>query len=849
MKSVERRYNDIVKRIQRKLQMLEITYKAIDGTKSEVKAQNEWMQKEIDNILHPEPLGYESKSVKERQKKIANLLKDTDGKKTVIDSLEKKVSNIQAELEPSEQMQLESELSELSSKQKQLATLIKQEIERLGASTDDRKKLENDIEKAKNWLKTKLAEIKKLGGPVPLEAAKVEKEIAVHKKHQSELSDFNNDTLTEVMRQGNAVSKDCSSEDRAKLQTILDELNKSYTSAKVDIDDKLGALNKLLQGRNDFESEVAKCQSWLNEAEVAATPELRTTSLQLLEEQLAKFEKLSKEAEDVDKNIKKIKDKSKDIMDTLSDSNKLQLKEQVNILSDRFARINAIINDKKNILLKHIKEYKDAAAKIAAALEFLNEIQNKLKALNKPIGSKVEDVQPIIQAYESILADLKKNKTMLNELQGGNLHDLQDILTKQDDLMTTIEDQISKLKSLLLLREQFFALVKEIEEFISKYTDLTSEIERSNDSLEDKIKRYDDIIVKIQGCEALLATATDKGQQIAAEGTVIDRNNITELLQSLKQQLLTLRRTVESKRQEHEKAAAEHKKLAADLGEIINWLHDNEAVVHSRPLLNRDVASVDKKLIEHTTLVKNIHSHLDKLTKIMDLIKSDEGVPGSLQEMVSVAQFLKNSLPDELKDREKYLQDNKKYRQQYIQLVEKLNIWVNESSIRLDMGKNGTDFENIEADLEEHKSFFNTSEPEMKDLVGKKMQDIVDKIWASLAPSEQDELSKDHQKHNQLLKNTLNSAKSRQAQLEQDLEIWKDFCQLVEKIKAILEKNNIPDEAATSVDALRLHLEKLNHAKNDLEVSASILVSFKIDSWTKLEQLFSGQCRENRFVK
>lgn len=824
MKSVERRYNDISKRIQRKLQMLEITYKAIDGTKSEVTAQNEWMQKEIDNILHPELLGYESKSVKERQKKVANLLKENDSKKTVIDSLEKKVCNIQAELEPSEQMQLESELSELSSKQKQLASLIKQEIERLGACADNRKKLENDIEKARNWLKAKLAEIKKLGGSVPLEAAKVEKEIAVHKKHQNELSDFHNDTLTEVMRQGNAVSKDCSPEERAKLQAILEELNKSYTSAKVDIDDKLGALNKLLQGRNEFETEVAKCQSWLNEAEVAATPELRTTSLQLLEEQLAKFEKLSKETEDVEKNIRKIKDKSKDIMESLSDSNKLQLKEQVNVLSDRFARINAIINDKKSILQKHIKEYKDAAAKIAAALEFLNEIQNKLKALNKPIGSKVEDVQPIIQAYESILADLKKNKAMLNELQGGNLHDLQDILTQQDDLMSTIEDQISRLKSLLLLREQFFALVKEIEEFITKYTNITNEIERSNEPLEEKIKRYDDIIVKIQGCEALLATATDKGQQIAAEGTVIDRNNITELLQSLKQQLLTLRRTVESKRQEHERAAAEHKKIGSDLSEILQWLHDNEAAVHSRPLLNRDVASVDKKLIEHTALVKNIQSYLDKLTKITDIIKNDDGAPSSLLEMVSEANSLKTSLPAELANREKYLQDNKKHRQQYIQLVEKLTIWINEATIRLDMGKNGTDFENIESDLEEHKSFFHTSEPSMKDLVGKRMQDIVDKIWPSLAASEQEELSKDHQKHNQLLKNTLNSAKSRQAQLEQDLEIWKDFCQLVEKIKAILDKNDIQDEPVTSVDGLRLHLEKLNHAKNDLEVSHNLFI-------------------------
>lgn len=798
--------------------MLEITYKAIDGTKSEVAAQNEWLQKEIDNIHRPEPLGFESKSVKERQKKYSTLLKEADGKKTVIDSLEKKVGNIQADLEPSEQSQLESDLSELSSKQKQLVSLIKQEIERLGASGNARKKLENDIEKARNWLKTKLAEIKKLEGPVPLDTAKVEKGIVTHKKHQAELSDFNNDILSEIMRQGNAVSKDCSPDDKAKLQAILEELNKNFTSAEVDIEDKLATLTKVLQNRLEFESEVDKCERWLKEAEVAVTPELRTSSLQLLEEQLAKFEKLSKEADDIDKSINRIKDKSKNIAETLSDSNKLQLKEQVNVLSDKFGRLKAIINDKKQILLKHITSYKDAAAKIAAALEFLSEIQNKLKALNKPIGSKVEDVKPVIQAYENILSDLKKNRAMLNELEGRNLHDLQDIITKQDDLMTTIEDQISKLKSLLLLREQFFALIQEINDFIAKYTDVVNAVEKSNDSLDEKIKHYDDIIGKIQGCEALLATATDKGQQISAEGTVIDRNNITEMLQSLKQQLLTLRRTVEFKRQKHERAAAEHKKLLSDLTEGLQQLQNLETVVHSRPLLNREVTSVDKKLIEHATLCKNIQTILNKVTEITDAIKNEDGLPSTILEMVSEANSLKTSLPAELTEREKYLQDNKKYRQQYLQLVEKLNLWVNEANIRLDMGKNGTDFENIEADLDEHKSFFNASEPEMKVLVGQRMQAVVDKIWASLNEPEQEELSKDHQKHNQLLKNTLNSAKTRQAQLEQDLEIWKDFCQLLDKIRAILDKNDVKEETISSVDTLRRHLEKLLHAQNDLKV-------------------------------
>lgn len=105
--------------------------------------------------------------------------------------------------------------------------------------------------------------------------------------------------------------------------------------------------------------------------------------------------------------------------------------------------------------------------------------------------------------------------------------------------------------------------------------------------------------MKIQECEALLATATDKGEQIAAEGSAADRNTITEQLQSLKQQLTALRRAVERQRQQHEATAAEHVKLAAELDSILEWLHSHEAEVKSRPLLNIDVASVEKEQEKH----------------------------------------------------------------------------------------------------------------------------------------------------------------------------------------------------------------------------------------------------------
>lgn len=97
--------------------------------------------------------------------------------------------------------------------------------------------------------------------------------------------------------------------------------------------------------------------------------------------------------------------------------------------------------------------------------------------------------------------------------------------------------------------------------------------------------------------------ATDKGERIAEEGSSSDRNNITEQLQSLKQQLNILRKAVEKERQKLEATAAEHIKLAADLEQVLDWIRENEALVKSRPLLEININSVENDLKAHQVML------------------------------------------------------------------------------------------------------------------------------------------------------------------------------------------------------------------------------------------------------
>lgn len=206
----------------------------------------------------------------------------------VIDTLEKRVGNMQNELESNEQQQLENETKALRGEQSQLCTILTEGISSATAAADARRKFEADLERARSWIKSKSNNLKKLSGYLPLKASKVKQDIVQHGELETDIDSFSEKDLNDILKQGNNLLKECSEEDRARLNKILDELNKDYEELKSEAQEKQAALADLLQGRKAFENEIDKCQRWINEAEVATSSDLRTSSIDILREQLAK---------------------------------------------------------------------------------------------------------------------------------------------------------------------------------------------------------------------------------------------------------------------------------------------------------------------------------------------------------------------------------------------------------------------------------------------------------------------------------------------------------------------------------------------------------------------------------
>lgn len=79
---------------------------------------------------------------------------------------------------------------------------------------------------------------------------------------------------------------------------------------------------------------------------------------------------------------------------------------------------------------------------------------------------------------------------------------MQDVIYQIEDLISTIDQRLAKLKLALALREQFNDLVSDITMFTTKYTEIVREVERPGYSAQDKIKKYEE--VSLHGYEAVI---------------------------------------------------------------------------------------------------------------------------------------------------------------------------------------------------------------------------------------------------------------------------------------------------------------------------------------------------------
>lgn len=822
LKAFQRRENDIKKRIERKIQLLDMTNKNLDKLKTEIDQTKFFFDDNIEKLSTPFVLGYLVKPIEGYLQYLKNLSKDIENKQAFIDSLNKRITNMHSELDGSEQQKMKQCVMDLHKKEKKLSELVKSENVRAQQGLNYAKNLENKFDIIRSWINDQKAQSESKPLIISFAPSAIDYEVQEYRNRLQNIKDFSDGILNDTIEQVTSIKEQCGDSGKAELQKVVDVFLDDIQTLTMTCNQQLQNIEKILQKKKEYEQDSDGLLNWIKEINHILSTNVKTSSIQILEEQMHKYEGLLKEAESKEYVLKAIQDKADSLMENLSEVDRLNLTCQVKNLTDKFNLLILKLKERHNGIVDNIKQLKESQKQIAEYTQFILSIQQSIKELNKPIGSKTEDVVNLLREYENILNRLKAKKAEMSMQKISSLPQIKELLSTHDDIIDAIENQLRRLKQLLMLREQFIALVNEIVNFNVKYTDIVAHIEKSDDKIENKIKQYDKIMLKIHECEGLLLSANDKGMQIASEGTVEDRNNIIEQLQALKQQLQNLKQTVENLRQQHEKAANLYKNFESDLNKTINTLHEKEVAVKILPVLDIDTETVEQEIRKHDLLAADIQKLLVKLQSILDGIDNEKTLPSSLVDTVSVGRSLLKILPEAINDRKKYLDDNKEYRLAYVKHVGDFNNWINQVESDFMNDNDDIDFENVTSMMEKHISCVDNKLPDTNVLL-EKINECAKNIMPSLNNINKEELLRDLQKYTTSFKDTVARAEKSKLNLQNSYDLWRNYCQLQQSIEGLLSK--VPKETPIqSIDKLQEFLQKLNDKLRAIQVSLLLFI-------------------------
>lgn len=683
---------------------------------------------------------------------------------------------------------------------------------------EERSIYEQMLEQIRNWLRTK-SEAVVCPSIVPLKSVYAEKVLEKYKNLDNEIKQYSENNITGLKRQGAAFFKDCSEEDKDVLQSIQSDVDDKFNSIQHTLSGTINCLSNLLEARKDFEKEVDIAQKWLYKAEIAIQADVKNLNTpEGFKEQLKNLESLEDEREEANKRVTSIANMCADLLPYLNETDKFALGELVRDLQDKTDRVNANISDKTDFVRDAVEIQQKNMEKMSIHHEQLATIQKEIKALSRPVGRTVEDGQKLLSSYQEILKKVNELRKGLGEVQRSgdlNINDIRDVIKQQQDIIITLEKQITRIRQLILVRQQYASLVTEITGFIKRYPTVIKDIEQEEKTVTDKIKKYGEAISRIQEYEAHLTTAQDKGSIIGEEGTVEDRNAIMEQLQNLKTSLTGLRREIEKRQQEHESSAESHKRLKVELNTAMEWLTEQESELMSRPLLTLEIESAEEELESHEELSSDINAQLQKIKEIIEKSKKETGLPYMLVERISEAKLVLSTYPLELESRLKYLKDAKMLREDYKEFSSKIKRWISNAQ-KTDTEEN-VDYENIRSELEEHLAFFSS-----QTLIGESLQQLSqtsERIVPSLAAEDQEHLTKDLQELTKGLDEVSSAARDRRSALEKNVQLVVDYKKKLEAAQELINKARAKigqTSKGTSIAALRNNLQRIDEERSKL---------------------------------
>lgn len=817
-KSVDRRYNDVRKRLDRKIDAVDSTNNIYNKIHADVNTINDWLSEKHKIISQPYQLDADSKSAELQQQSFKSLLKEVEEKQSLLDTIGKRFASIQPDLESDEKQSLANDILKANDSSRELVNCISKEVDKIVDDILCRKNMQNNLEMMRSWIRAKQNDINKASDYVPLLASNVKTALELCKRHALGIQEFRENAFKDVTKQVHEIMKECSTEGQNKLSREFELLSDKLQSLSNSCSEKISFLELEHKKRINFETHKEKLLEWFNSAETVIAADVRPLSLVILKDQKNKLDHINDQSESIKQCAKKIEEYKNTIVPSLNETENNSITMQTRTLTDKWQAIDKALKTKLKKINEHIQEYEEALRKINQCAEFVSTVQTRLRDMNKPVASKIENIQDVLMTYETILGDLKERRIDLNTIMLTNIPQLREISSKLEEMIYSMEEQLRRLKTTLNMRDQFVGAINEVVKTISIINTDFNEIDQFSKNVNERLDKYNAILHQIEQCHQLLLLASDKGHAIANEGTDLDRHNITDQLNALRAQLESIKKNVEIEQDKYQKQRIYHKNISKDILKLLEWFRLKNDIIKSRPLYCDDLKISSELICDNENLCVQARNKISQICDLLNKLKYESQLPDDLKAYMQEADQLNNSIPNELNSRELYFQENHSHRIAYHAKLSEVEEWikkfenqfVNHFEFKMDVGI-------IEANLSELSKFVK-EEADLRNVLYHDIQEQAELFWNTLTESDQDKCLLYHEN----LKTRMTEASHKAALRQTDLLANKDLIQrhkaYEEKLVTCLQKYKLGD-SVLALPTLPARTNHINELLNALMVS------------------------------
>ena len=738
----------------------------------------------------------------------------------------KSAEPVKSDIDTAEMDRFTAKVRDTKNLQKDIKERINEIKDGLGTQLEERIKLENNLEEFPRWVQSKESEVA-CPSLLPLKSEATDKIRHKYLKIDEELRSFCNVNITGIRRRAEHLMKDCDEEEADELDEEVNGIIASVSDLSQTLNETIANVTKSIKLKNSFELQVDTATKWISKAESSSQVDPKNLqSNEILSEHLESLEELELEIEEYNLLFKDIGEIVQELQENLSDADSHSIEEIQSALTNKFKLIQTNLGNKTKQIREIICTSQKMTEHMVKYTQTLADLQKEARALGRPVGRSIEEAQQLLQCYHTIMKKVSDfRKTFEEKRKSVSTEEMRNLIHQQQELMSILEKQILRIKSLISVRQQYFSLTGDITTFINEQKPIIKNLETDKSDTLNKTKNLNAVLNKIQESEAQLALAQDKGSFIGDEGKVEDRNIIMEELQKLRLELFSLRSGVEKMLGESEVCDQDHRRIQIELNTTMEWLFEQESELKSRPLLTIDVGSADDEIEAHQELGTDIDEQLVSIRSILDRCNDLTATPYALQERMSEANMILSSFPIEIKSRLQYLSEAKLLRIEFNKLKTELQEWITKARQRPDNCE--VNFINATSELDNHNNFFINQKSVGETL--QKISETAEKIVPSLGSDDQDGLSKTLQEITDSIEEINKQAKLRKEKLKKNLKAYADYKSALDQCRTLIHNagQNLPKENfSVSLGSLRSIHQRIDEERNRLYNQDYIIQSF-----------------------